>query len=66
MTQPLDRLKDRLAEVSDLTKTATLLLWDQRVMMPPGGSEARAEALATISRIAQERYTAPEVGKLLE
>jgi carboxypeptidase Taq len=66
MTQPLDRLKDRLAEVSDLTKAATLLLWDQRVMMPPGGSEARAEALATVSRIAQERFTAPEVGKLLE
>jgi carboxypeptidase Taq len=66
MTQPLDRLKERLAEVSDLTKAATLLLWDQRVMMPPGGSEARAEALATISRIAQERFTAHEVEKLLE
>jgi carboxypeptidase Taq len=63
---PLERLRERLAEVSDLTKAATLLLWDQRVKMPPGGAEARAEALATVSRIAQERFIDDEVGGLLE
>ncbi len=63
---PLERLRERLAEVSDLTKAATLLLWDQRVMMPPGGAEARAEALATVSRLAQERFIDDEVGRLLE
>jgi carboxypeptidase Taq len=56
----------RLAEVSDLTKAATLLFWDQRVKMPPGGAEARAEALATVSRFAQERFIDDEVGGLLE
>ncbi len=61
-----ERLRERLAEVSDLTKAATLLLWDQRVMMPPGGAEARAEALATVSRLAQERFIDDEVGQLLE
>jgi carboxypeptidase Taq len=67
MTDPkLDVLKQRLAEVNDLTKAATLLFWDQRVMMPPGGSEARAEALATVSRIAQERFVSDEIGNLLE
>jgi carboxypeptidase Taq len=63
---PFERLQERLAEVSDLTKAATLLLWDQRVMMPPGGAEARAEALATVSRLAQERFIDDEVGQLLE
>jgi carboxypeptidase Taq len=63
---PFERLRERLAEVSDLTKAATLLLWDQRVMMPPGGAEARAEALATVSRLAQERFIDDEVGQLLE
>jgi carboxypeptidase Taq len=63
---PFDRLRERLAEVNDLTKAATLLLWDQRVMMPPGGAEARAEALGTVSRLAQERFTDDEVGRLLE
>jgi carboxypeptidase Taq len=61
-----ERLRERLAEVNDLTKAATLLLWDQRVKMPPGGAEARAEALATVSRLAQERFIDDEVGRLLE
>jgi carboxypeptidase Taq len=64
--QRLEQLKDRLAEVSDLNAAATLLFWDQRVMMPPGGSDARAEAVATISRLAQERFISEDVGKLLE
>jgi carboxypeptidase Taq len=63
---PLDRLRGRLAEVSGLTKAATLLVWDQRVMMPPGGAEARAEALGTVSRLAQERFIDDEIGRLLE
>jgi carboxypeptidase Taq len=63
---PLDRLLGRLAEVSDLSKAATLLVWDQRVLMPPGGAAARAEALATVSRLAQERFIDDEVGRLLE
>lgn len=67
MTNPVfDQLRQRLAEVNDLTKAATLLFWDQRVMMPPGGSAARAEALGTVTRIAQERFIAPDVGRLLE
>jgi carboxypeptidase Taq len=61
-----DRLRARLAEVYDLTKAATLLVWDQRVMMPPGGAESRAEALGTVSRLAQERFIDDEVGRLLE
>jgi len=61
-----DELRRRLAEVSDLGKTMALLSWDQQVMMPPKGAELRAEQLATVGRIAHERFTAPEVGRLLE
>ena len=61
MTNPkLEQLKQRLAETQDLTKAATLLFWDQRVMMPPGGAEARAEASATVSSLAQERFVADD------
>jgi carboxypeptidase Taq len=63
---PFERLRERLAEVNDLTKAATLLLWDQRVMMPPGGAAARAEALGTTGRLAQERFIDEEVGRLLD
>ncbi len=67
MTNPkFKQLKERLAETQDLTHAATLLSWDQRVMMPPAGAAARAEATATVSRLAQERFVADEIGRLLE
>jgi carboxypeptidase Taq len=67
MTDPkCEQLRERLAETQDLTKAATLLFWDQRVMMPPGGAEARAEAIATVTRLAQERFVTDDIGRLLE
>src|SRR5439155_20307683 len=67
MTNPKsEQLKERVAETQDLTQAATLLSWDQRVMMPPGGAAARAEATATVSRLAQERFVTDEIGRLLE
>jgi carboxypeptidase Taq len=67
VTEPaLQRLRERLAEVSDLNRAAMLLFWDQRVMMPPGGSEARAESVATVGRLAQERFVTAEIEQLLE
>jgi carboxypeptidase Taq len=62
----LRSLRERLAEVHDVSRAAGVLGWDQRVTMPPLGTEARAEALATLGRIAHERFTDDEVGRLLE
>jgi len=62
----LRALRERLAEVSDLQRSAGVLGWDQRVMMPPLGTDARANALATLGRIAHERFVDHEVGRLLE
>lgn len=66
MTEALRDLKARLAEVDDLGRAARVLDWDQQTMMPAGGGAARAEQLATLGRIAHERFTAPEIGRLLE
>jgi carboxypeptidase Taq len=62
----LDRLKELLAEVDDLRKAATLLFWDQRVMMPAGGAAARADSSATVGRLAHERFVSKEIGALLD
>jgi carboxypeptidase Taq len=62
----LRTLRERLAEVSDLGRAAGVLFWDQKVMMPPLGNAARAEAIATVGRIAHERFTDDEIGRLLE
>jgi len=62
----LRTLRERLAEVSDLHRAMGVLGWDQRVTMPPLGTPARAEALATLGRIAHERFVDDELGRLLE
>ncbi len=61
-----DELRGRLAEIADLGKAAALLGWDQHVMMPPGGAALRAEQLATIGRIAHQKFTSPEMGTLID
>jgi carboxypeptidase Taq len=66
MADALTRLKERLEEVTDLGKVARLLSWDQQTMMPPAGTAHRADQLATLLRLVHERFTDPEVGRLLD
>ena len=66
MDQKLVRLKELLAEISDLRYSAALLGWDQQTYMPPGGAEARGNQLALIGRLAHERTTSSELGQLLD
>lgn len=66
MSEKLNKLKEILGEVSDLNHAASVLGWDQQVNMPPMGAEARGQQLATLGKIAQEKFTADEVGRLLE
>ncbi len=66
MSEKLNKLKEILGEVSDLGRASAVLSWDQQVNMPPGGAEARGQQLATLGKIAQEKFTADEVGVLLE
>src|SRR5579859_873375 len=66
MTEPLRRLRERMAVVTDLASAGQLLGWDQQTMMPPQGGEGRAEALATLELVHHERFIAPETGELLD
>ena len=61
-----DQLKERLAEIYDLGKAASILSWDQQTKMPRLGGPARAEQLATVGRIAHEKFTSDEIGRLLD
>ncbi len=62
----LETLKSKLAEIADLHAINALLGWDQETYMPDGGSAERAEQLATVSKIAHQKFTADEIGELLE
>ena len=62
----LDELKARLLEVNDLGSAAAVLRWDQATYMPPGGAEARGRQMATLGRLAHERFTDAALGRLLD
>ena len=66
MAPPLDELKDRLREVNDLNAAAAVLSWDQATYMPPGGAGARGRQMATVGRLAHERFTDAAIGRLLD
>jgi carboxypeptidase Taq len=62
----LDELKTRLLEVNDLGSAAAVLRWDQSTYMPPGGAEARGRQMATLGRLAHEKFTDTALGRLLD
>jgi carboxypeptidase Taq len=59
-------LLEHLGEVNDLRAAADLLGWDQTTYMPPGGAAARARQLATLQRLAHEKFIDPTIGHLLD
>ena len=61
-----DELRTKLAEIADLVKIASLLSWDQHVIMPPRGAAIRAEQMATVGRIAHQKFTSAEIGKQID
>lgn len=66
MTNPIEQLKRLLGEVADLGYAAALLSWDQQVNMPPGGAGPRVMQLATVSRLAHEKFVSDEMGDAIE
>jgi carboxypeptidase Taq len=66
MNDKLERLKNRIGEISDIGSAISLLHWDQQTYMPPKGAMARGEQISTLSAIAHRMFIDPEVGQLLE
>jgi len=66
MSDALAQLKERLRKTTDLERISRVLSWDHQTMMPPAGSEHRAEHLATLRRISHEILIDDETGRLLD
>ena len=62
----LNELKVRLSNIHNLDKIGSLLGWDQQVNMPPGGTAARAEQLATLATFIHDLFTSDATGKLIQ
>jgi len=66
MTRPYAQLLERFAEIRDLSAAQSLAGWDQEVMMPPGGGDARAHVLAALAGAVHEHSTDRELVALTE
>jgi carboxypeptidase Taq len=61
-----DHLRELLGEVLDLDHASAVLGWDQQTYMPPGGAEARAQQLSTLSRLSHDKFVCDEFGAALQ
>lgn len=65
-SKAIARLNALVGDVVDLRNAASLVGWDERVSMPPGGVAVHGDMAATIQRIAHEKLTSAELGGALE
>ena len=66
MSDALAQLKERLGKITDLERISRVLSWDQQTMMPPAGSDHRADHLSTLRRLSHELLIDDETGRLLD
>jgi carboxypeptidase Taq len=62
----LDALRREIGAVNDFLCAASLLVWDSRTMMPPGGVEARGHQIATLMGAARERLLSKGLRRALD
>jgi carboxypeptidase Taq len=66
METKLKQLQTILGEVADLNNAAALLGWDQQTYLPEAAAPERGSQLGTLYRLAHERFTSDETGRLLQ
>ncbi|MGA9190089.1 MAG: carboxypeptidase M32 [Anaerolineales bacterium] len=66
MTDPIKTLRQLVGEVADIRYTSALLDWDMQTMMPPGGVDDRSHQIATMQRLAHDKFTSSAMGEALE
>ncbi len=66
MEKKFAELKSLLLEINDIGSATAVLGWDQSTYMPAGGAPARGRQLATLGRIAHEKFTDAKIGQLLD
>jgi len=66
MKEQLNKLKEKLAEISNISRSIGLLGWDQQTYMPPAAAESRGNQMATLGKFAQEMSISPELGRIID
>jgi carboxypeptidase Taq len=62
----LAELQRQIAEINDVLNALSVLTWDARTQMPPGGAETRGQQLATLTGLARKLILSGELRQALE
>lgn len=60
------QFEQHIAELNDILCAISILKWDARTQMPPGGATTRGYQLATLTRVAQEHFISDKTARLLD
>jgi len=66
MTDHYQALAEHFQTLAHLEHALTFLQWDHMVIMPPGGSDSRAKAMAELSTLHHKSLTSQKTGDLLD
>jgi len=61
----IEKLKQRMANVTTLGSVGAMLDWDHQTYMPPGGVARRSDQLALINKLRHEMHVSSETERLL-
>lgn len=62
----LSDLQSRISAVNDVLCAGSLLVWDSRTMMPPGGASSRSRQIATLAGVGRDLLVAPATLEALD
>lgn len=63
---PIQKLKDKSRKITNIQEASEILHWDQEVMMPEKGVEARQQQLSTLSGLSHQILVSDELNQILE
>src|SRR5579875_2670222 len=63
--EEINALLGYLQEISDLAALGALAAWDQNTALPEEAGDVRGAQLATLQGVLHERWTSPELGRLV-
>ncbi len=63
--EPLNKLEAHFKRLSHFQHLAAICGWDQATMMPDGGNQARADAMAELALYCHQQSTQPELSDWL-
>lgn len=62
----LSDLQSQVLAINDVLCASSLLLWDSRTMMPPGGAVSRSRQIATLAGLARDMLVADATRRALD